>query len=134
MRDSAPTELNWVEVCAGCIPAKIFTQLRYEVENDVKVRSASITQKEKEHYLGFLLEALGSDFFVVNRGGANLVASVQFKLERTGIVVTDDSGKTILVASPTINDEGRCVLSVSGTPLEHWQIRRLALEKLFFDF
>lgn len=128
-----PRELNWVEIRANCTPAKILTQLCYGVEKDINARCAFLTPKQKDDCVGFSIEKLGSDAFVVNRSGVNVVSSVQFKLAHPGIVVSNDKGQTILAASLTVSDQGRCMLSVSGVPLEHWQVRRRALESLFFD-
>jgi hypothetical protein len=33
----------------------------------------------------------------------------------------------------TINDEGKCRLKVGGIEREFWQVRRMALEALFFE-
>jgi hypothetical protein len=37
-----------------------------------------------------------------------------------------------LTASPGLNTGGVCTLIVNGTELELWQVRRLALDRLFF--
>jgi hypothetical protein len=31
-----------------------------------------------------------------------------------------------------LNDEGRCVLRENGAEFEEWQVRKLALESMFF--
>lgn len=37
-----------------------------------------------------------------------------------------------LRATITLNNEGRCMLKVDGEELEPWNVRRMALEDLFF--
>ncbi len=37
-----------------------------------------------------------------------------------------------IVASPTLNNGGRCVLKVDGVELEQWQFRKMVLETYLF--
>jgi hypothetical protein len=45
--------------------------------------------------------------------------------------VIRDGDRTI-TAGITLNNEGLCKLKVGETELDHWQVRRMALERLFF--
>jgi hypothetical protein len=54
---------------------------------------------------------------------------------RRGLKTIEVSGDGIKAfeATPTVNDEGKCRLKVNGIEREFWQVRRMALEKLFFE-
>jgi hypothetical protein len=58
---------------------------------------------------------------------------VRFSLATNGISLK--RGQNTFMIALTLNDEGRCKLSVDGGPQqEQWQVRRMALEGLFFSF
>ena len=64
-----------------------------------------------------------------------VATSVDFIREQDRITVnyvTNSNAEKIFDASITLNNEGRCKLKVNEIELELWQVRRLALEKLFF--
>jgi len=57
---------------------------------------------------------------------------VNFNLTEHSIVISDQDGNTIFEAVATLNDEGECRLKVTGQEKELWQVRKMALEELFF--
>jgi hypothetical protein len=56
---------------------------------------------------------------------------VTFRLIKTEIVVSDDSGKPVFSASLTLNDDGECRFKVADKELDSWQFRKKALEEQF---
>jgi hypothetical protein len=64
--------------------------------------------------------------------------TVAFELAGNEIVIselTKSDSQVIFRAGITLNDEGRCKLTLKerpGSEFENWQVRRMALEKLFF--
>ena len=63
--------------------------------------------------------------------------SVDFELGANGIVVravNEKDSRELFVIDVTLNNEGFCRLTVSGKEgdFEQWQVRKMALEKLFF--
>lgn len=62
----------------------------------------------------------------------NRQIGVKFSLGDKAITVTDTHGNTIFEATITLNDEGECRLKINGLERETWQVRRTALERLFF--
>ncbi len=57
---------------------------------------------------------------------------VEFNCEANRIVVRNQDREFSVTL--TLNNEGRCKLRVDGAEeLEQWQVRRIALEKLFFE-
>jgi len=59
--------------------------------------------------------------------------SVEFVREKSSIRVTSDfSGGPKFLASPSLSTDGHCVAIVDGCELELWNVRRKALDELFF--
>ena len=57
--------------------------------------------------------------------------SVVFELVDEGIRVRDDQ-KVSFIATATISNERICKLKVDDQEYEFWQVRKMALENLFF--
>jgi hypothetical protein len=124
-----PRELDWVKERAGCTIKQMFSLLHQAVEEDVK----SINQSGKlPGYYSFvvLLSQDGESFSV--RRAETIRPSVRFSIDGEVIKVSDDAGIRRLEYRITLSDEGRCQLTENGTPLEQWQVRKAALEGLFF--
>ena len=65
-------------------------------------------------------------------GGDRSTERVEFcRCEKT-IQVNDKDGKKILEATLTLNDSGECRVKIGGQEYELWQMRKKALENLFF--
>ncbi len=97
---------------------KVFAALHDGVKVDVSERNA----------LGGTFEVVVSDAaaFVVRRTNV-LKPVVQFSFDASYISIDEDR------FTVGINDEGRCVLKDDeDKEYEQWQVRKLALEKLFF--
>ena len=56
---------------------------------------------------------------------------VEFVLSDKRIEILED-GKVKTSASIALNNEGRCMLVAAGSELESWQLRKMALDNLFF--
>src|SRR5450759_4670074 len=129
MADTAESTYDWVSARAACSLAVIFRTLKLQVGEDVKNRTD--LRPDQSHY-GFRFADHGPDTFIVGLDANPLHQSVLFKLEPNKIEISGDGIKTF-EAIPTINDEGKCRLKVNGIEREFWQVRRMALEKLFFE-
>jgi hypothetical protein len=126
---------EWVKERSECSAAKVFEQLRLEVEHDVEIRNAQIAPGA-----GYRFDVVpkGKKFAVVVAGiksvGKNVpFYSVTFTLEDGGVSVHDNDNKLALNGTLTLNDDGECRLKVKGKEREFWQFRRMALERLFFE-
>ena len=128
-----PKDFNWVTQRAECVPFRVFKQIQVEIEADLNLRNGLLNATQKADGVGFSLDAKGEHFFI-HRNGVRLITMIQFRLHNAIIEVRDADNKSILEATLTLNDEGRCMLVVAGKELETWQFRRRALENLLFGF
>jgi hypothetical protein len=72
---------------------------------------------------------------VTRAGTGQPIPRIDFVLEADAIVVEEHLGEQCAVkfrATPGLNNPGDCTLTVNGSELELWQVRRLALQDLFF--
>lgn len=111
---------------AACTLEKVFRQLYDGVEEDVKVANATFQA-------GTLFQVVAADSkaFTVRRG-ETIKPVVRFMLEEKRIVTSSDISNEELQFSVGLSDEGRCQLRQNGQEFEQWQVRKMALEGLFF--
>lgn len=128
--EETPNELDWVNARANCESETVFEELSDAVEEDVKlynsrfnpqIAQAPVFQKRKEFPV----------FSVYRRTLAGSV-SVTFSRKLDLIEVADECGVQSLSAIPFFSDNGRCKFQVGGEEIEQWQLRRKALEAIFF--
>ena len=129
-------DLDWVKALGACSSAQVFEQLRQQVSKDVDIRQ-SYCSPNSEHRFVFVSRTVGwfsalveTSFF----GANNAVAAVHFKLKNTSIQVdgTDFNQAPNFEATLTLNDEGECRAKINGQERTLWQLRKMALETLFF--
>jgi hypothetical protein len=121
-----PRELDWVKARAACSLAQVFKELQLGVEDDV--RTANVIRKlTADNEFGTKPINQG---FVAYRIG--LTKNVRFFLETDRIEVHNDLTNEKHSLSLTLNEEGRCKLLSNGAEYEQWQVRKIALEGLFF--
>jgi hypothetical protein len=120
--------LDWVEVRAECSPEHVFKELEQEVRADV------VKMNTRAHGERFKVSTLARSFSVVDVVGGGDIKSVEFEVTKNGIFKITRSGKPSIEAALTLNNEGLCKLKIRPTEEElyRWQVRRLALEDLFF--
>ncbi len=122
------TNFNWVKERFSCSPSKVFETLKLQAQEDVNVRN-SLRPKNADY--GFSVVVSGTSFTVLKEGN-NLHESVIFSLTEKGITVRDKNDKPMFEATLTLNDEGECRVKINGQEREFWQMRKTALEGLFF--
>jgi hypothetical protein len=122
-------DLNWVEARSLCSPVAVFEKIKLQVEEDVRVRNASLGGSRTQ----FRFIANGGSFVVAMDAPGVVGRGVKFILTQTGIEVLDAKDKKLLEASLTLNDDGECRLKVDNLEREFWQFRKQALETLFFQ-
>lgn len=124
------SELNWVKARHECHFDRIFSQLETGAKSDVATANdlaLAVGTKTK-----FEVYAPSETLFSVTRTGpAEGTAKVEFMFRQSYISITPIQGDEIRV-TPTLNQRGECLLLLDGQELELWQVRRLALESLFF--
>jgi hypothetical protein len=130
----ATNDFDWVTARNGCSIRKVFETLRLQIENDIKIRNESLQSDQKRHY-GYsygIATAVGG-FRVFLEGVVGMHQTVAFSITQKGsILASDEEGNTVIEGTPTISDDGKCRLKVNGQERELWQIRKMALEDLFF--
>jgi hypothetical protein len=126
--DKDKSKFNWVTERSNCSLPKIFQTLRAQVEEDVKARNGL---RPANAPYEFSVEVNGTDFSAVLVAG-DVRSSVNFVLADHGILVRGGQGNQMFEVSLNFTPEGQCKLIVNDEPRELWQVRRLALEDLFF--
>jgi hypothetical protein len=120
-----PLEFDWVKARAACSVEKVFTALQHDVEDDVKVVNA-LGGAQFEVALG-----CGADFTVMRIGVPK--QSVAFLLQKDCISVNLRNTGEEMQFNVGLNNEGRCQLRWNKQGFERWQVRRVALEEMFFQ-
>jgi hypothetical protein len=126
--EKATAKFDWVTERSSCSLPKVFKTLRLQVEEDVKSRNA--LRPNNSPYEFSLAENAGD--FTVCLESKDLRQSVIFGLSEHAISVRDGKGNPMFDVTLTFTDEGKCRLNVNSQPRELWQVRRMALEELFF--
>jgi hypothetical protein len=121
-------KFDWVTERSSCSLPKVFKTLRLQVEEDVKSRNA--LRPNNSPYEFSLVENAGD--FTVRLESKDLRQSVIFSLSEHAISVRDDKSNPMFDVTLTFTDEGKCRLNVNSQQRELWQVRRMALEELFF--
>ena len=122
-------DIDWVSERAACSPAKIFEALKIDLANDVATRQA-LCSKGAFHEFSYIPKGTAC---IVLLQGNNLYESVVFSLTDKGISVKGGDGQPIFDATLTLSDDGRCRVKINGQERELWQMRKMALEKIFFE-
>lgn len=120
-----PTNLDWVSVRAKCEISHIFDSLKDEVQKDVTAQNSSTGNSK------FSVQYAGDSFTVLCADGGG-VRAIVFALSGKTIQIKNGDRVHLFSASLTLNDTGECKLKVDNQELESWQLRRRALEELFF--
>lgn len=123
---------DWVRARAACSIAKIFKELELGTQNDV---DAINSQRPEGVHIKFSVSKVSGDHFSVVREATNFppIYAVDFALSEDEIHVEGDERINVdFVATLTLTNKGECRLRVGSEELEQWQVRRKALEQLFF--
>jgi hypothetical protein len=127
--EEIPRELDWVKERAACTIDKMFVLLHKAVEDDAK-RVNEIRRLPDYAAFEVILNREG-DIFTVKAAEA-LKPYVKFTKEDDTIIVSSDPTTVDMVLRVGLSDEGRCKLTDNASELEQWQVRKIALEGLFF--
>jgi hypothetical protein len=132
MTNDTPRNLNWVAERSKCSLSAVFKELEIGVKEDVKAVNAlypnhppafSVTAGKNQFSVILVVDALTSE----------IAGAVDFELGKDDITVKNPNS-VMFKATITLNNEGECKLRLGDDQpeLEQWQVRRMALEKLFF--
>jgi hypothetical protein len=132
--DQAPDEFDWVSAQAQCNAASMFERLRTQVREDVQRRNGLLGRTD-----GWRYECeTEDDAFEVSRVTGSLVdpkTSAVVTFERTGqrIQIHSEDIDVDFTAIVTLDVGGVCRFVVGEAIYSDWEIRRMALELLFFE-
>jgi hypothetical protein len=120
--------LGWVRARAECLPRNAYARLMQGMREDVEIRNE--LQPDGDERVFKLVEHDDSfSVFPAGRAGINVV---RIDLRPTHIRISNDNGAIDLLVTPRLSVDGACIFEVDGAELEEWQLRRKALESLFF--
>lgn len=125
-----PRELDWVKARAACSLAKVFSEPHDGVAEDVKAANSACTSLRRTPFE--LVPDRSSEAFTVRRE-ETFKPTATFMLEADQIVIASSKTNEEFRFTVGLNDEGRCQLRMNSQKFEQWQVRKMALEGLFFE-
>jgi hypothetical protein len=133
--DHAPDDFDWVGAQAKCSSQSMFEQLRSRVRSDVQNRNGLFNRDDQWR---FEFHDDQDDFEVTRlvpsgRAGPRVTASVRFARDGRRIHVHGEDVDVEFVAVVTLDVTGQCRFAVGEAMYADWEIRRMALEQLFFE-
>jgi len=137
MATPIPSELDWVNERSACTLNRIFETLKAQVSDDVSIRQGMLMFSTT---CSLNFNAQAQQFVVLlcgpkHRDADTVYRAIAFILDQPNdrIVVVDESNNILLEATAALGHDGKCRLRIDGDELELWQVRRRALEDLFFN-
>ena len=132
--DQPPEDFNWVAAQSKCTAAAVFDTLRARVREDVQRRNGLLGRHD-----GWTFEFVdeGDEFEVEraenHRGESRAVAVVTFSRSGPRILVHSEEIDVDFTAVVTLDPSGACKLVIGEAMYSDWEVRRMALELLFFE-
>lgn len=123
-----PEDFDWVSARNSYSLVKVFEKLRIQIEEDVKARN---TLRREQRWYVFSVVSAGNNAFSVVVEGNCIHDSIRFTLGEGKISVWAKEG-LLFEATVTLCNDGECRAKINGQEYDLWQMRRTALEELFF--
>jgi hypothetical protein len=123
-----PENFDWVTARSNCSLVVVFEKLKHQIGVDVQTRNA--LRPVGLHY-AFRLVDNGSNTFAVLVESNFANPAVRFTLDADKISIAASDGPKC-EASVTLCDDGECRLKIANQTYDLWQVRKMALEELFF--
>jgi hypothetical protein len=133
MAESTADDFDWVSAQSGCTTEQMFKRLLEGAQKDVDRRNAAGFGRTDGWK--FELHVDDDDNFEVTRiaGGSKSSAFVTFERVGPRINITGDGVDVELFAVASINPNGECRYYVAEHEYLGWEVRKLALDTLFFE-
>jgi hypothetical protein len=134
-QEPVPDDFDWVSAQGKCSAAVMFERLRTRVREDVQRRNGIFDRNDgwkfefHEDDDGF--EALRT--VASGRPGSGVGAVVRFERAGTRIHVQGEDIDVDFTAVVALDVTGLCRFVVGEAVYSDWEIRRMALEQLFFE-
>ncbi len=128
-------DVDWVAAQAKCGTALMFERLRTRVKEDVQRRNGMFNRNDgwkfEFHEDGDQFEASRA----VGSGSRDSKVTALVRFERAGrrIHVQGENVDVEFIAVVTLDATGLCRFVVGEAMYSDWEIRRMALEQLFFE-
>ena len=133
--DNAPDQFEWVSAQAGCTATAMFERLRAGVKQDVERRNA-LERPDDGFRFEFSEDAEGFDVARLEASrftAAKTAALVRFERAGRHIHVRGEDVDVEFTAILTLDPAGHCRFVIGEALYAEWEVRRMALELLFFD-
>jgi hypothetical protein len=136
MTQDTAADFDWVGAQAQCTASSMFERLRTRVREDVQKRNGLFDRPDHWKF-EFYDEDDGQ--FEVSRHvpsgstGPKVIGAVMFSREGSRIHVQGEDVDVDFVAVVTLDVTGACRFVVGEAMYSDWEIRRMALELLFFE-
>jgi len=130
-QEHVPDDFDWVGAQAKCTAGLMFERLRTRVEEDVRRRNSLLDRQD-----GWKFEFYAEDgMFEVSRliRAGKVGAVVQFERVGRRIHVQGEDIDVDFTAIVSVDTTGVCRFVVGEALYSDWEIRRMALELLFFE-
>ena len=136
MTQDTPADFDWVSAQSQCTVRSMFERLRTRVREDVQKRNSLFDRADHAKF-EFYDEGEGEfevSRHVPSRGTETRVTGVVvFAREGSRIHVRGEDVDVEFVAVVTLDVTGACRFVVGEAVYSDWEIRRMALELLFFE-
>ena len=134
-QEHSSDDFDWVTAQAKCNAAAMFDRLRTRVREDVQRRNGIFDRNDgwkfEFHDDGDEFEA--SRTMASGSAGPKVTALVRFERVGRRIYVQGEDLDVDFTAVVTIDVNGLCRFVVGEAVYSEWEIRRMALEQLFFE-
>ena len=126
-------DFDWVGAQAKCSAALMFERLQTHVEEDVRRRNGLLGRPDGWKFEFYAED--DADVFEVSRlvGSGKVAAVVQFERVGRRIHIQGEDIDVDLTAIVTVDTSGMCRFVVGEAMYSDWELRRMALELLFFE-
>ena len=138
-QEQTPDDFDWVVAQSKCSAASMFARLQAGVKEDVRRRN-SLGRLGRDDGWTFEFHVDGEEFEVSRVDASGITESMDSTLalvrfERAGrrILVRGDGVDVEFTAVVSLDVAGVCRLVVGEAMYSEWEIRRMALEQLFFE-
>jgi hypothetical protein len=128
-----PPDFDWVTERANCSLRQMFEKLKLEIASDVESRNEHLSARSSVRKISIANHGTRMKVFVDDPYGEIIHKAVLVVLGREYVEIRDgETNAEVFKVGIGMNDEGDCRFLVDGQQYDSWQIRRKALEGLFF--
>ena len=138
-QEQTPDDFDWVVAQSKCSAASMFARLQAGVKQDVQRRnSLGLFGRDDGWTFEFQVDGEGFEVSRVEASGGtesmdSTLALVRFERAGRRIDVRGDGVDVEFTAVVSLDVAGVCRLVVGEAMYSEWEIRRMALEQLFFE-